>query len=69
MVAEETPYDAPMLQRIASNTTIGVVGFLCRSFLYGFSRTEVHGLEGFIQLVDDRKDAVGRGRGLITGDY
>lgn len=67
MAAEERPYEPPFLTRAISNATIGTVGFLCRSFLYVLSRTEVHGLERFQALVDERSDPQRRERGLITG--
>jgi len=69
MAADDQPYEPPLLQRVVSNTTIGLVGFLCRTFLYGLSRTEVHGLENFIELVDERRDPARRERGLITGSH
>lgn len=69
MAADDQPHEPPMLQRVASNTTIGFVGFLCRTFLYALSRTEVHGLENFIELVEERRDPARRERGLITGDF
>ncbi|KAJ9639507.1 Lyso-phosphatidylcholine acyltransferase [Coniosporium tulheliwenetii] len=47
---------------------MGVTGLLTRGFLFGASRTEVHGLEGFLKLLDARKDVQGRERGLITDD-
>ncbi|KAF2714756.1 hypothetical protein K504DRAFT_456948 [Pleomassaria siparia CBS 279.74] len=45
---------------------MATVGALCRGFLYGLSSTEVHGLEGFLELLDERRDVEGRERGLIT---
>lgn len=63
---QEQRYEPPLSQRLASSITIGVVGFLCRSFLYGLSRTETHGLEQFLKLLDGRKDDKVRERGLIT---
>ena len=67
--AEERPYEPPALTRAIHNVTVGSVGFLCRSFLYGLSRTEVHGLEAFQRLVDERSDPSRRERGLITGRF
>lgn len=54
--------------RAASSFTVGTVGMLCRSFLYGLSNTEVHGLDAFLELLDERADIPGRERGLITGE-
>jgi monolysocardiolipin acyltransferase len=69
MAAEERPYEPPALTRAIHNVTMGTVGFICRSFLYGLSRTEVHGLEHFQALVDERSDPRSRERGLITGRW
>lgn len=67
MAAEERPYEPPVLTRATHNFIVGTVGALCRSFLFGLSRTEVHGLEQFQALVDERSDPRNRERGLITG--
>lgn len=67
MAENERPYEPPMLTRAISNATVGTVGFLCRSFLYVLSRTEVHGLDRFQELIDERSDPERRERGLITG--
>ena len=69
MAAEERPYEPPALTRAIHSFTVGTVGFLCRSFLYGMSRTEVHGLAHFQALVDERSDPRNRERGLITGRW
>jgi monolysocardiolipin acyltransferase len=45
---------------------MAVTGLLSRSFLYGFSHPEVHGLEPFLRLLDSRRDVAARERGLIT---
>lgn len=67
METEDCP-DAPSLPwRAASTVVMGVTGLLTRGFLFGASRTEVHGLEGFLKLLDARQDVQGRQRGLITG--
>ncbi|KAK5127890.1 hypothetical protein LTR85_005007 [Meristemomyces frigidus] len=66
MAPEERPYQPPMSWRVASALDIGTVGFLCRSFLYGLNRTEVHGLDRFLDILDGRKDEKARTRGLIT---
>jgi monolysocardiolipin acyltransferase len=42
------------------------VGLLCKGFL-GLNKVETHGMEGFLKLLDERKDVAGRERGLITG--
>lgn len=69
MSAQERPYQPSLPWRIASAVNIGVVGFLCRSFLYGLNKTESRGLQKFLELLDRRKDEKGRERGLITGTH
>lgn len=68
-VMTDTPQPlAPSLPwRLGSSFIMGVTGMLCRSFLYGASRTEVHGLEDFLRILDERKEVEGRERGLVTG--
>ncbi|KAF2278018.1 uncharacterized protein EI97DRAFT_395750 [Westerdykella ornata] len=66
MRPEEQPPAPSWPWRTASSFTMGTVGMLCCSFLYGLSRTEVHGLDEFLQLLDEREDVEGRQRGLIT---
>jgi monolysocardiolipin acyltransferase len=46
---------------------MGFIGVLCRSFLYTLSNTEVHGLDNFLELLDERENVEGRTRGLLTG--
>jgi monolysocardiolipin acyltransferase len=65
-MAQERPYEPPLSHRVPSALTIGIVGFMCRAFLYAFSRTETEGLEPFLRILDERKDASRRERGLIT---
>lgn len=67
MAVEERPYQPPWTARAASSVTVGVVGFLCRSFLFALNKTEVFGLDGFLRVLDSRKDSSTRERGLITG--
>ncbi|KAI9670063.1 MAG: hypothetical protein M1817_004543 [Caeruleum heppii] len=58
---------APSLPwRLSSSVVMGVTGALCRTFLHGANRTEVHGLDGFLRVLDERQDIEGRERGLIT---
>jgi monolysocardiolipin acyltransferase len=52
--------------RSASHQTILAVSFLCRSFLYGLSKTEVNGLPRFLDLLKSRADYKTRRRGLLT---
>lgn len=59
--------EAPSWQwRAASSATMGFIGTLCRSFLYTLATTEVHGLDEFLQLLDERQDVRARTKGLIT---
>ena len=66
MAAQERLYEPPLSFRIPSTLTIGIVGFLSRSFLYALSRTETQGLERLLDVLDKRKDETKRERGLIT---
>ena len=61
------PYEPSLPYRLISGTIIGIVGTLCKAFLFGASRTEVHGLDKFLELLDRRRDPRRRERGLITG--
>ena len=47
---------------------MGVAGFLTRTFMYGLNSMETHGLDGFLNLVNERQDIDRRQRGLITGE-
>lgn len=67
MTVEEQPYQPPLGERIATAASVGVVGFLCRTFLFALNRTEVHGLDRLLEVVDSREDEKGRTKGLITG--
>jgi hypothetical protein len=53
--------------RASSNLTMFLTGMISKAFLFGFNRTEVNGLDGFLKILDQRKDIEGRQRGLITG--
>ena len=46
---------------------MGVTGTLSRLFLLGANTTEIHGLDKFLGLLDQRHDVEKRERGLITG--
>ncbi|KAA6411326.1 MAG: Glycerol-3-phosphate (1)-acyltransferase [Lasallia pustulata] len=45
---------------------MGLVGSISRIFMFGANRTEVHGLDQFLELLDERRDIDGRERGLLT---
>ena len=64
---ERSPYQPSLPRRVITAANIGVVGFICRTFLYGLNRTEAPGLDGFLEILDSREDERGRTRGLITG--
>jgi monolysocardiolipin acyltransferase len=66
MAEQERPDQPPLDSRIASALTIGVVGTLARTFLYALSTTETHGLDNFLDIIDQRRDPLNRERGLIT---
>jgi hypothetical protein len=46
---------------------MGITGALSRYFLLHANITEVHGLDGFLGLLDSRSNVLDRQRGLITG--
>jgi monolysocardiolipin acyltransferase len=63
-----SPPNQPSLPwRATSSFVIGVTAALSRSFLFGFSNTEVIGLDRFLEVIDERKDVAARDRGLLTG--
>lgn len=55
--------------RIGSSITMGTVGVLSRLFMFGANKTEVHGLENFLELLNKREDIKSRKRGLVTGEH
>lgn len=62
--------DGPSLPwRASSNMTMWGVAGLCRAFLSGLCRAEVHGYDEFTALLDARKDPAQRSKGLITGKF
>ncbi|TVY25950.1 Lysophosphatidylcholine acyltransferase [Lachnellula hyalina] len=52
--------------RFSSSLIMGLTGSLSRGFLFGLNRTEVVGLDRFLETLDSRKNVEGRARGLIT---
>ena len=64
---EDHPSTPSRPWRYGSNIVMGVFGGLSRIWLKAFSKTQVDGLDGFLQVLDERKDIEGRERGLITG--
>ncbi|KAK0343496.1 Lyso-phosphatidylcholine acyltransferase [Friedmanniomyces endolithicus] len=63
---ERPPYQPSLPRRVVTAANIGVVGFICRTFLYGLNSTEAPGLDHFLELLDSREDERRRTRGLIT---
>ena len=64
---QRPPYAPPILWRLGAAAVIGVTGALSRTFLLGLNSVEVHGLDKFTRLLDERADVEGRTRGLLTG--
>ncbi|KPI39316.1 Lysophosphatidylcholine acyltransferase [Cyphellophora attinorum] len=52
--------------RTASQATLLGTATLCRLFLYGLNKTEVHGFPAFYELLRSRDDPTKRERGLLT---
>lgn len=55
--------------RFTSSLIMGLTGSLSRTFLFGLNRTEVIGLDRFVDVLEKRKDVNERERGLITGTF
>ena len=53
--------------RAGSSLIMGLVGSISRVALFGANETEIHGLQGFLELLDERRNVEDRQRGLITG--
>lgn len=53
--------------RIGSVIVMGGIGTLVRAFMNLPNTQWTHGLDSFLNLVDDREDVGKRKRGLITG--
>lgn len=65
-MVQERPYQPSHPWRLTSAVTFGAVGFLSRGFLYALNKTEVRGLDRFLEILDSRKDEKTRTKGLIT---
>ncbi|KAF4628062.1 hypothetical protein G7Y89_g10094 [Cudoniella acicularis] len=52
--------------RFSSSLIMGLTGTLSKGFLFGLNRTEVIGLDRFVDTLEKRKDVDGREKGLIT---
>lgn len=67
-MAAANPASQPSLPwRVGSSIVMGVAGTLSRLALFGANTTEVHGLDHFLELLEQRHDVENRKRGLITG--
>ncbi|KAF2150074.1 hypothetical protein K461DRAFT_245377 [Myriangium duriaei CBS 260.36] len=66
MPGDELPAQPSLLWRGGSAFIVGATGLLCRSFLLGLNKLEVHGWDKFSELLKSREDVEGRQRGLIT---
>ncbi|KAF1808582.1 tafazzin, partial [Eremomyces bilateralis CBS 781.70] len=53
-------------RRVTSALTVALGGLVTRTFLHGMNRVETEGREGFLAVLDGRKDVGGRERGLLT---
>ena len=63
----EHPGQPSLPWRVGSSIVMGFIGTLAHGWMKGANHSEVHGLDGFIELLDKREDIEGRDRGLITG--
>ena len=68
MAVQERPNEPSLSWRFGSVLATTFAGVLSRAFLYGLSKTEVGGLDHFLEILDSRKDEKARTRGLITGE-
>lgn len=68
MTAANLPREPSLPWRVGSSMVMAFTGTLSRAFLFGLNRTEVHGLDDFLEVLDGRADIEGRERGLITGN-
>lgn len=63
----EQPAAPSGVWRASSTVVMGAVGLLCGGFLRVLSRREAHGMDKFLELLDERANVETRERGLITG--
>lgn len=69
MDSQLSPARPSLPWRVGSSITMGVAGAICRIFLFGPNNTEVHGLDGFLDLLDRRENIEARQRGLLTSKH
>ncbi|PNS16116.1 hypothetical protein CAC42_4517 [Sphaceloma murrayae] len=66
MADTELPAQPSFLWRTGSSVITGLTGGICRTFLAGLNKLEVHGWDDFSRLLKEREDVENRKRGLIT---
>ncbi|MCJ1404307.1 hypothetical protein MMC11_007532 [Xylographa trunciseda] len=66
MTNDSSPYEPSLPWRTGSSIIMGLAGSLCRIFMFGASNPDIHGLDRFQELLDERADVDKRQRGLIT---
>jgi hypothetical protein len=69
MPAEEIAVPPSLQWRAASTVTIALTGLASKAFLNFACTKDVYGLDGFVKVLDERKDVAGRERGLLTGIF
>ena len=67
MGTTDSPDQPSLPWRVGSSLIMGVAGAISRVIMFGANTTEVHGLDRFLDLLDQRRDAAQRERGLVTG--
>jgi hypothetical protein len=68
-IDDEPPSPPSLTWRTASTATIAFMGLACKGFLsIATKKTEVHGLDGFVKVLEEREDVAKRERGLLTGE-
>jgi len=65
--SEDRPLPPSLPWRIGSTAVMAFIGSLSRAFMHGANTQETHGLNAFLDLVDERADVSKRRRGLLTG--
>ena len=68
-MSTSSPSQPSLPWRAGSACIMGISGSLSRLIMFGTNSTEIHGLDGFLKLLDERKDVEKRKRGLITSKF
>jgi monolysocardiolipin acyltransferase len=66
-LSDRVPLRPSLTWRVSSMFTLGLVASLSRLYMFAFEKTDLHGLNDFLKLLDERKRPEDRRRGLITG--